>query len=127
VHGYPTINIAYPVLIPSALRELGQDIESDAEAALVEIAEGLVTIYQEEIEAVGAVDTRFFLETVDIRYATRFERGVGSRAFYAGVVEHGWTARARGQESYPGRFPAARAISRLEPVIESAFDRQLRR
>lgn len=122
---WPTIVFAYPVLIPDGIRTLAPDIQDYSEDALEDIAEGLVGLYQAEIQAVNAIDTRFFIDTVRIRFATRGERHVASDAPYSGIVEHGWINRGRGQESYPGRFPAAKAVSRLEPVIEDAFTRQL--
>lgn len=126
-YGWPAIILAYPVLIPAGIRTLAPDVQDYSEDALQEIAEGLVGLYKQEIIAVGAVDTRFFLDTVGIRFASRGERQVASDAFYSGIVEHGWIWRARGQDSYPGRFPAGRAIAQLEPVIEDAFTRQLYR
>lgn len=125
VFGWPSIIFAYPVYIPDGIRSLAPDVQDYSEDALQEIAEGLIGLYKEQIEAVDAVDSRFFLETVGIRFASRGERHVASDASYSGVVEHGWIFKAGGQESYPGRFPAARAVSMLEPVIDDAFQHQL--
>lgn len=124
---FPILDIAYEVTIPDAVRFVGADIDDASELALEEIGIGLVGLYKGEAAAVGAIDTRFFIDTIGVRYATRFERGVGSLAPYSGVIEHGWIYRARGQASYPGRFPAARAVARLDSVIEDAFSRQMRR
>jgi hypothetical protein len=119
-----TIRIAYPVEIPDALRRLGHDLQEDSEAALDEIADGLVDVYKEEIEAVDAIDTRHFIDTVRVREASiRFERLVASDAGYSGIVEEG----RDDTPNYEGRFPAARAIARLDPIIENAFDHQLAR
>ncbi len=49
--GYPTIVLAYPVFIPDGIRTLAPDIMDYSEDALQEIAEGLVDLYKQEIEA----------------------------------------------------------------------------
>lgn len=123
-----TIQIAYPVSISDALRRLGPDVDDMAEEALKEIAEGTVALYQGQIMAVKAIDTGYFINTVHVRSATsRFEREIASEAPYSGIVEHGWIYRGKGQESYPGRFPAARTIPQLAPIIGDAFAHQLGR
>lgn len=127
MNGWPVIDIAYPIEIPSGIRFLEANVGKAYDNALDEIAGGLAEIYRDEIQAAGAVDTRFFIDTVGIRYAKRNERGVGSLAGYAGVVEHGWIYRGQGQKSYPGRFPAAKAIVKLDAVVYDAFERQLYR
>ncbi len=99
--------------------------QQQAERALDDISAGLIIIYKQEIAIVGAVDTRFFIDTVRIRSARQGVRMVASDAPYSGVVEHGWIYRARGQGSYPGRWPAARAIASLDRVIDTAFSHQL--
>lgn len=124
---WPTLTIAYEVTLPRGLAYLRSDITNAEEAALDTIAWGLVNIYQAEIEEVKAVRTGFFRDTVRVRQSARLIRWVGSLANYAAVVEHGWIYRARGQQSYPGRFPAARAIARLDTVVEDAFFHQLMR
>ena len=41
------------------------------------------------------------------------KRYVVASADHARVVEFGWTLRGRGQSSYPGRFPAGRAVEQF--------------
>lgn len=120
---WPTLGVAYvPEFKVPALFTSRQ-----AEGALDTIAAGLVIIYKQEIAIVGAIDTRFFIDTVRIRSKKKGQRDVASDAPYSAVVEHGWIKRARGQVSYPGRWPAGRAIVMLDSVVESAFSHQLAR
>ena len=123
---WPIVEIGF-VRIPEAIRYLGPDINKATEPALDEIAKGVIRLYKEEITAVDAIDTGFFINTVHTRFATKGERVIASDANYSQVIETGWAKRAGGQASYPGRFPATRAIARTGPVIENAFDRALRR
>lgn len=41
---------------------------------------------------------------------------------YSGVYEFGWTNRARGQLSYPGRYAAKRAIETADHTIKELID-----
>lgn len=125
---WPVIVVAYPVLIPDALRHLEGELSDFAVEPLDEVADGIARRYQEEIEAVHAIDSRHFIDTVSSRAATRRdERIVKSDAEYSGVVEHGWITRAKGQDSYPGRFPAARAVASVEDIITDAYSRAFNR
>lgn len=121
----------FPGLMVSPIPEIPEAItfidNRQIEAALDDVSSGLVRVYKEEIEAVGAVDSGHLRDTVRVRSRRRGERYVASDAEYSGVVEHGWINRAKGQASYPGRWPAGRAIVLLGPVVEEAFARQLRR
>lgn len=125
--------MAWPVItvlaahIPDALRFIGGDVDAIYEPVLDEVAGGLVKFYQYQIMAVGAVDTAWFINHVRILAAGSRYRivGAGPEVPYSGVVEHGWIERARGQASYPGRFPAGRAIGMIEPVIGDAFAHQM--
>jgi hypothetical protein len=123
--------MAWPIIdviaahIPNALRQIGGDVDSIFEPALDEIASGLIRLYQAQIMAVGAIDSGDFINTVEVREKGHRYRIVASKVSYSGVVEHGWIERARGQASYPGRFPAARAIGQLTPVIGDAFAHQM--
>jgi hypothetical protein len=122
------LEVLYPPTYGEGLKSLGFDLAQAMEKALDILGGQMVRLYKEEITAVDAIDTRFFLDTVAVQEPHRpHERIVKSAAAYSGVVEQGWVYRARGQESYPGRFPAARAIGRIEPEIEDAFSQVLAR
>lgn len=125
--------MAWPVIevlaahIPDALRHLGGDVDQIYDPVLEEIGEGLTRFYTAQVMAVGAVDTSWFIN--HIRILNKGHRyivvGAGPEVNYSAVVEHGWIKRARGQASYPGRWPAARAIGMIEPVIGDAFAHQM--
>jgi len=110
--------------VPAALTFIDN---KQIEQALDDVSSGLISLYQAEIEAVGAVDTGYLRDTVRVRSRRKGERFVASDAEYSGVVEFGWINRAKGQASYPGRWPAGRAVVLLGPVVEQAFARQIRR
>lgn len=121
-------HVLYPPTYGAGLDDLGYDLSNVSEDALDIIGGRLVRLYKEEITAVDAIATRFFNDTVAVQEPHRLnERTVKSAASYGGIVEIGWVYRARGQESYPGRFPAARAIERIEPEIEDAFSQVMAR
>lgn len=117
-----------PIEIPSALLRFGSDFGEGIERALDEIGEQGTTLYQQEGEAVGARDSGHFIDTIHVRDASRrLTRVIASDASYSGVIEDGWQTRGRGQESYPGRHPAQRAIEKFEPVVQDAFLHQFGR
>jgi hypothetical protein len=125
--------MAWPIIeilaahVPDALRHIGGDVDSVFDPALDEIAEGIIKVYQYQILAVGAIDTGWFINHVRLLAKGHRYRvvGAGPEVPYAGVVEHGWIERAKGQLSYPGRWPAARTIGMLEPIIGDAFAHQM--
>lgn len=127
----PNHTIEYQVLIPDALRHLDQVLDDPLNAALDTIADGLTALYQATITSVGAVLSGRFRDTVHAREATRRgdlkERIVASDMYYSGIVELGWISRARGQASYPGRYPAKLTALQAGPVIYAAFDNQMTR
>lgn len=113
--------------IPDALRHIGGDVDAIFEPALDEIAGGLVRLYVAQTLAVGAVDTTWFINHIRVfgkghRYRVV---GAGPEVDYSAVIEHGWIERAQGQASYPGRWPGARAIGLMEPIIGDAFAHQM--
>jgi hypothetical protein len=127
----PWYEVEMQLVIPDALRHLDQVLDDPLNQALDAIAEGIVALYKSNITSVGAVLTGRFRDTVHVRSATRAgdlkERIVASDAPYSGVVEYGWLDRARGQSSYPGRFPAQATVQQAGPVINLAIDNQLMR
>lgn len=117
---FPILDIAGVVEIPHPLRELEEFIATQSELALIDIADDLVNLYQQEIVAAGSVDTGFFLNTVRVRRANAGERDVASDAFYSGVVR----AKGSGGEVI-GPAIAERAASEMGRSIENAFNRYL--
>jgi hypothetical protein len=119
------------VEIPDALRHIGDIFHDPFEQAMDDIANGYVALYKGEIVSVGAVLSGRFRDRVHVRSASRYgdtiEKIIASEVPYSGVVEYGWIERARGQASYPGRYPAARAIDRGQLMLREAFDNQLAR
>lgn len=119
------------IFIPDVLLRFEDVFEEPLETSAEAIARAMVVLYKDEITSVGAVLSGRFRNTVKIRSATRrgdtIERIVASDMPYSGVVEEGWLRRARGQESYPGRHPAERAVERALPIVRDVFETQLNR
>lgn len=78
---------------------------------------------------VGAVRTGFFRNTIKERTLREasdfFTSEIASDAPYSDVIERGWIHRARGQASYPGRYPAQIAAESAVLVIGPNFDQAL--
>lgn len=123
---WPVIEIT-AVHIPDAVRNIGADIDKVFEPALDLIAGGLAKFYQYQVMAVGAVDTSWFINHIRVfEKGSRYRVvGAGPEVDYSAIVEHGWIERAQGQLSYPGRWPAARAIGMMPPLIHDAFASQM--
>jgi len=120
---WPALSVGYVPDVPEALTFIDN---RQIESALSDVTDGLIRVYQQEFENVDAVDTGKTKRSVRKRGRGRFEKEVVADT-PALVIEHGWIKRARGQDSYPGRWPAGRAVVLLGPVVEQAFDRQMRR
>jgi hypothetical protein len=121
----------YAVEVPDAFRNLTQVLDDPLTAALDSIAAGVIALYQTTITSVGAVLTGRFRDTVHVREASRAgdlrERIIASDALYSGIVEFGWIYRARGQASYPARYPALITRDAAGPIIYDAFAMQMTR
>lgn len=119
------------VFIPDVLLRFQDVFEEPLETSAEAIAQAMVILYKDSITSVGAVLSGRFRNTVRIRSATRrgdvIERIVASDMPYSGVIEEGWLRRAHGQESYPGRHPAERAVERALPVVRDVFETQFNR
>jgi hypothetical protein len=121
---WPIINVLQ-AHIPDAVRHIEDDV-SKLYAPMVEVvSEGLVWFYKQETIAVGAVDTGWFLNHIRVlnrgpRYAVV---GAGPEVPYSGAIETGWVERDGSK--FPGRYPAARAIALVEPLIGDALAHQM--
>lgn len=87
--------------------EFQRPVEEFKDAVLNYVADA----YKFYVVAVGAVDTGELLESIHVE-----GNSIVASSQHAKVVEIGWTERAKGQASYPGRFPAQKAV---EYTLES--------
>jgi hypothetical protein len=125
------------VVIPDAIHNMSQELgEPISEGIADEVAEEVAVRYRGAIEAVDAIDSGRFHNNVHARAAVRtgefYERTVISEDEegpipYSDVIERGWINRARGQASYPGRYPAMKAVDNLQPVVDESLIHQLER
>lgn len=117
--------ITYIVRPHQVLARLGRDIQEHSEDALDRIAESMAGLYVEEARAVGADLSGAFIRGIGVVPSTfPGERTVRGDTRYSGVIEEGWIWRAGGQDSYPARWPAARAVDRAEEAIDAAFSQE---
>lgn len=101
-------------VVPEVLNDISGALQQPIEKTDEAIAYYLADAYRSFVVAVGAVDTGELLFSIHIEEGpsgggmhTKF---VVADADHAAIVEYGWTERAQGQESYPGRYPGQKAI-----------------
>jgi len=106
------------VSVPKEVLNLSEELKAPIEEIQYAAAHYVADAYRYYVVAVGAVDTGAFLysiRTEDGPYGSGITQSkyVVSQINYAKVVELGWVDRGRGQASYPGRFPAKKAVESL--------------
>jgi hypothetical protein len=117
------------VTISRDLLTLDAVVAREFAAAQDGVAEEIAIAWRDAVEAVGAVDSRRYLDSIDVR--ARAERTGDVRTLlieapaaegYSDVVERGWINRGRGQESYPGRHPAQKGIEEADAHVGTQLD-----
>lgn len=107
------------------LERLGDIVEQEFGAALIdEVAPALARHWKGEIEAVGAVDSRTYLDAVEPGEA--FNSGEGLEVVIEAPAARGYSdvvERGRRDGSQVGRYPAQRGVEAAEGDIKSALDR----
>lgn len=124
-----------PAPISSPVRHISDALQDPIDAVADAVAELVAGLYVAAIASVGAVLSGRFRDKVKVRTARRegatrlreVASGDPGEVPYSGVVEFGWLHRARGQESYPGRFPARKAVSTAKPFVRDAIAGQMMR
>jgi hypothetical protein len=101
-------------VVPEALYDISGQLQKPISEVDDAVAYYLADAYRSFIVAVGAVDTGELLFAVHVEegpsgggISTKY---VVADVDHAAVVEIGWTERAAGQASYPGRYPAQKAV-----------------
>lgn len=101
-------------VVPEVLYDLSGALQKPISEVDDAVAYFLADAYRSFIVAVGAVDTGELLFAVHVEeggegggLSTKY---VVADVDHAAIVEIGWTDRAAGQASYPGRFPAQKAV-----------------
>lgn len=103
--------------VPDGVMHLSRELRIPIEELGNASAHYLADAYKFYVVEVGAVDSGELLYSIHVEEGasggSHERKYVRASANHAMVVEIGWTERAQGQESYPGRFPAAKAVEFL--------------
>jgi hypothetical protein len=109
--------------VPPDILQMHEDFQVPIQMLSEASANYLADMYRYYIAAVGAVDTGELIESVHIvdgsDSADDHLKYVRAGAGHAAVIEYGWTNRAKGQLSYPGRFPAQKAFESFIEKMDS--------
>jgi hypothetical protein len=101
-------------VVPESLQDLSGHLQRPIEQIDDAVAYYLADSYKYYIVAVGAVDTGELLMSVHVEEGPSggglHTKYVIADADHAKIVETGWLNRAKGQASYPGRYPAQKAV-----------------
>lgn len=99
---------------PEVLENLSGSLQRPIDQIDDAITYFLADVYRSFIVAVGAVDSGELLFAVHVEEGPSggglHTKYVVADVDHAAVVEYGWTERAQGQLSYPGRYPGQKAI-----------------
>jgi hypothetical protein len=110
-------------VVPAELQDLSRHLQQPIEKIDDAIAFYLADSYRYYVQAVGAVDTGELLFSIHIEQGASGgginTKYVVASADHAKIVETGWLLRARGQTSYPGRYPAQKAKDATMSEIRS--------
>lgn len=112
-------------VISSDLLRLDRIIEQEFGAVLIdEVAPAVARHWKGQIETVGAIDSRTYLDAVSPGEA--FNDGDGLTVMVEAPAARGYSdvvERGRRDGSQVGRFPAQRGVEAAEGDIKSALDR----
>ncbi len=103
--------------VPDGVMHLSRELQSPIDELSDAAAHYLSDAYKYYVVAVGAVDKGELLYSIHVEEGAsgggQHQKYVVADANHAMVVEIGWTERAQGQLSYPGRYPGAKAVEHL--------------
>jgi hypothetical protein len=103
--------------VPDGVMHLSRELQSPINELSDASAQYLSDAYKYYVVVVGAVDTGELLYSIHVEEGPSggdsHRKYVVAGANHAKVVEIGWIERGQGQASYPGRFPAQKAIEFL--------------
>lgn len=109
--------------VPDGVMHLSRELQVPIEHLSDAAAHYLSDAYKHYVVEVGAVDTGELLESIHVEEGAsgggEHRKYVIASANHALVVEIGWTERGQGQASYPGRYPAAKAVEFLLEGLRS--------
>lgn len=101
-------------VVPDVVYDISGQLQRPMEEVKDAIVYYLADAYRSFIVAVGAVDKGHLLFSVHVEEGPSgggmFIKYVVADVNHAAIVELGWTNRAQGQASYPGRYPAQKAV-----------------
>lgn len=105
------------VEVPDGVMHLSREFQNPIGEFADAAAHYLADSYKFYVVDVGAVDSGELLYSIHVEEGAsggdHEKKYVVAGANHAMVVEIGWTERGQGQASYPGRYPAAKAIAFL--------------
>lgn len=117
------LNLEVRIDIPSEVLHLSRELQSPINEIHDAAAQYLSDSYKFYVAAVGAVDTGDLITSIHVEEGPSggvlHQKYVVAGVPYAIVVETGWTERGQGQASYPGRFPAQKAIESFLDAMKS--------
>jgi hypothetical protein len=116
-------NLNVTIEIPAGVLNLSQELQSPIEDVSDAATHYLSDAYKFYVVEVGAVDSGELLFSIHVEEGASggdyHRKYVRAGAAHAMVVEVGWTERGQGQASYPGRFPAQKAVESLLEGLQS--------
>lgn len=116
-------NLSLRVQVPDGALHLSRQFQEPLEELSDAVAHYLEDAYKYYSVVVGAVDTGEHLFSIHVEEGPsggdEYQKYVVASSGHSMVIEIGWTERAKGQASYPGRFPAEKAVEFLIQGLES--------
>jgi len=110
------------VEMPDGILHLSQEFQVPIDEFTTVFAEYVRDIYRYYVDQAGAIRSGAFLESIHIEEGSdERQKYVKADAKYSKVVEMGWTERGRGQDSYPGRYPARDTIEFVIASLDSGL------
>lgn len=103
-------NLEFTIQVPDEVLNLSREFQGPMDELIDAAALYISDAYKYYVVVVGAVDTGELLHSIHVEEGPGRVKYIRASADHAMVVEVGWIHRARGQASYPGRYPAQKAV-----------------
>lgn len=111
------------VEVPDEVMSLSQELQTPLDMLSDASVQYLADAYKYYVVVTDSVDEGELLYSIHVEEGpsggSQLTKYVVASSNHAKIIELGWTERAQGQLSYPGRFPAAQAIEFLMEGLAS--------